>query len=193
MPFDLQPFMNEIATNGVSPVSKFDVTITPPPIMQQFSSNSDYSYINSMNTMLPLRAKTCTTPGVAFLFNETNKWGFGPRIKQPYNAGFADVRMSILADSEAIIESYFTLWMNLVYNYSYSSLSSATFLTSYRSQIVSPIVNINKYDKHKNLISTYILTNCIPTLFVPAALDWGATDELAKFTLGINYSSYDIQ
>jgi hypothetical protein len=193
MPFDLQPFMEEISTNGVSPTSKFDVSISQPPLMQDNASNSSLGFINQMNTMLPLRASSCSTPGAAFLMHETNKWGVGPKIKMPYNVGFADIRMSILADSEGIVESYFTLWMNLCYNFSYSSESQATFLTSYRNDIASPVVNINKYDRFGALISTYVLSNCMPTMFVPAPLDWNATDDLAKFTLGLTYTSFDLQ
>ena len=187
--------MTEIANNGVVMSSKYDVSITLPPIMLTQAANSDFSYINSFTNMLPFRAISCSTPGAAFLMNESNKWGVGPRIKQPYNVGFADIRITFLADSEAVIESFCNLWMNLTFNYSYSSLNQASFYTNYRkgaTGIASPIVNINKYDRTGQLISTYVLTDVIPTLFVPSPLDWNSTDDLAKFTLGLNYVTYDI-
>jgi hypothetical protein len=197
MGFDLQPFIENISNYGTVLSSKYDVSIGLPPIMQAQAANPSFSYINSFTQIMPFRAISCSTPGAAFLMNETNKWGIGPRIKQPYNVGFADVRITFLADSEAVIESFCNLWMNLCYNYSYSSLNRATFYTNYRKDsktgIASGVVNINKYDREGELISTYVLTDVIPTLFVPSPLDWSATDDLAKFTLGLNYTTYDIQ
>ena len=161
--------------------------------MQNLASDSQYAFINTFNDIMPFRAISCSAPGVAMLMNESNKWGVGPRIKQAYNAGFADIRMNLLADTESVIESYLNLWMNLVYNFSYSASSSASFSTQYRDDIASPVVNINKYDRQGDIVATYILSNCVPTLFVPSPLDWNATDDLAKFTLGLNYTSYDIE
>lgn len=195
MAFDLQPFIENISNYGTVLSSKYDVSITLPPIMQTNASNSNYAYFNAFTDILPFRAISCTTPGAAFLMTETNKWGVGPRIKQPYNVGFADVRMTFLADSESVIESFCQSWMNLTYNYSYSTQNSATFLTNFRkgaTGIASPIVNINKYDRSGDIVSTYVLIDVIPTLFVPSPLDWNATDDLGKFTLGLNYVSYDI-
>jgi len=196
MGFDLQPFIENIAKYDTVLSSKYDVTIALPPIMQTKASSSDYSFINTFNDILPFRAISCSTPGAAFLMTETNKWGIGPRIKQPYNVGFADIRMTFLADTQGVIESYCNLWMNLTYNYSFSALSQATLLTSYRkgaTGCASPVVSINKYDRQGQIVSTYLLTDVIPTLFVPSPLDWNATDDLAKFTLGLNYVTYDIQ
>jgi len=188
--------MENIANYGTVLTSKYDVTITLPPLMKTYSLNSDYSYINTFTNILPFRAITCSTPGAAFLMNETNKWGVGPRIKQPYNASFSNIRITFLADSEAVIESFCNLWMNLNYNFSYSSLNQATFYTNYRkgpTGVASPIVEINKYDRMGALVSTYVLTDVVPVLFVPSPLDWNATDDLAKFTLELNYASFDIQ
>jgi hypothetical protein len=196
MPFDLQPFIENISNYGTVLSSKYDVTITMPPLLQSQAANAEYSYINNFTDIIPFRAISCSTPGSAFLMNESNKWGVGPRIKQPYNVGFADVRITFLADQEAVIESFCNLWMNMVYNYSYSPQSQGTFLTNYRkgaTGIASPTVNITKYDKTGQPISTYILSDVLPTLFVPSPLDWNATDDLAKFTLGLNYTTYDIQ
>jgi hypothetical protein len=194
--FNLQPFMENIANFGVVQSSKYDVSITLPPLMKTNASKSQFAFINSFTNIIPFRAISCTTPGAAFLMNETNKWGIGPRIKQPYNVGFADIRITFLADSEAVIETFCSTWMNLTYNFSYSATNQATFLTNFRKDkdtgIASPSVNINKYDRQGNLISTYILTDVVPTLFVPSPLDWNATDDLAKFTLGLNYTTFDI-
>lgn len=193
MGFDLQPFIENMSNFGTVLSNKYDITISMPPLLQGKASDASYSYINDFTNIMPYRALSCSTPGAAFLMNETNKWGIGPRIKQPYNVGFADIRITFLADSEGVIESFCGLWMNMTYNYSYSPGTMATFVTNYRGDIASPLVNINKYDRQKNLISTYVLTDVIPTLFVPSPLDWNATDDLAKFTLGLNYTSYDIQ
>jgi len=196
MGFDLQPFIENISSYGVVQSSKYDVNITMPPLLQSQATDTQFSFINTFTDIIPFRAISCSTPGAAFLMNESNKWGVGPRIKQPYNVGFADVRITFLADQEAVIESFCGLWMNMVYNYTYSPQSQGTFLTNYRkgtTGIASPTVNIVKYDKTGAPVSTYILVDVLPTLFVPSPLDWNATDDLAKYTLGLNYTSYDIQ
>jgi len=191
MAFDIPTFSENISTYGLSFSSKFDVQIIMPPIFSTLSQ-SDYPYIQQFNKIQPFRAKAVSTPGAGFLTNETHPQGIGYRIKQVYNAGFPDIRMTFLGDAGGVIENFFTLWMNVVYNYSFSAGSSATFYTNYRSQVVSPNIIINKYDRQKNIISTYNITNALPTLFISPVLDWENQNALNYFTAGFHYTSYTI-
>jgi hypothetical protein len=192
MPFDLNPFIENITNYGTVKSSSYDVSITLPKALQAKATDSNYSFINSFTDLMPYRVISCSTPNAALLMNESNKWGIGPRIRQPYHAAFGNIKMTFLADEDAVIESFCNLWMNTAYNYGYSSLNQATFMTAYRGDVVSPSVRINKYNRSQTLISTYVLTDCMPILFAPSPMGWDQTDDLAKFMLELQPTTYDV-
>jgi hypothetical protein len=192
MSFNLEPFINNIATYGTTLNSKYDVSISIPPIMQAQSSNSELAFINTFTQIMPFRAIDCSPPAAALRMNNTNRWGIGPTTSQPYAATFADIRLTLLADTDGVIESFLNYWLNLCYNFSFSSQNQATFLTAFRDDVASAVVNINKYDRDGSLICTYVLTDATPTLFQPSPLSWSATDDLGKFMLQLKYITYDI-
>lgn len=195
MAFDLNIFENSIAAYGVSSPNKFDVAITLPNMLQNFitTGNNQFPFLTTFQTLVPLRALTCSTPGIALMSNETNKLGVGPRIKQAYNAAFPEVRMSFIADSSGIIEDTFTVWLNAIYNYSFDGSTFATFLANYRSDVVSEGIQITKYDRGGKTISIYTLADAIPTLLQSQVLDWENGNALNLLTISFHYTSYTIQ
>ena len=192
MPFDIPTFNQNLNQYGTSSANKYDVNIALPPILQSVSGNASFPYVNLFAQMIPFRALSCSTPGGAFLNVETHKLGVGPRIKQPFNIAFADLRMTMLGDSQQIIEKTMMLWMNAVYNFSFDSTNSATFLTNYRSIIASSQITINKYDYDGSIITTYNIMNCVPMVFVAQPLEWENTNSLNKLTASFHYISYSI-
>ena len=192
MAFDLQTFINNITDYGVVSPNKFEVTITLPKRLQELKSNPDFSFLNQFESILPIRALNCIPPGVNLSTNETHYQGIGPRIKMPFNAVFSEFRIVMLADVESIIEQTFNLWMNLIYNFSPSGSSNASYLTTYRDIIVSPDILISKFDFTGRKILDYHLYNAIPTSFVGQSLDWSATNSTSKFSSSFHFTTYSI-
>jgi len=192
MPFDINKFQQNIAEYDIILSDKFDLTITLPPILQTLSSqtNNSYGYLSQWNEVNPMRAVSCSTPGVAMMEHETNKFGVGPRIKQAYNAVFVPIRVSFLADAKNIIEDTLTLWLNSRFQYSFDSGSLSTFMSNYRSDTVSPSIIINKYDRHGNKTKTYNITGATPTILSSQKLDWGMRNSLNILNTTFDYVSY---
>lgn len=195
MAFDISQMSQNIGTYGVVKNNSFDVNIAMPPIMTSLkgTQGNDFSYVDQFNTIMPFRAMSVNPPGVALLTNETHNLGIGPRIKQAYNAGFSTLRIQFISDAGGIITSFMTAWLNETYNYSFSKQSFATFYTQYRSQVVSPTVTINKYDKMGNIIETYLVNDCYPLIFVSSPLSWEDQNTVSKCTLDLHYTSYDLK
>src|SRR6185312_12661113 len=112
MGFNINEFSQSVATYGIQQSNKFDVTISLPPIIQNLVNNSSFPYLNAWQDLEPIRASNCTTPGVVLMSHETYPYGVGKKIRQPYNAAFTPMKISLLADEQNILEQTFNLWMN---------------------------------------------------------------------------------
>jgi hypothetical protein len=196
MPFDLNIFKQNLTDYGTSSSNKFDVSFTLPNIMQTLATQgdgqgTDYSFLTTFSTLIPLRAQTVSVPGIGLLMKETNKFGVGPRIKQAYNAAIPDTRVTFLIDENGSVEEFFMLWMNLCYNFSFDDKTNASYLANYRSDIVTNIT-INKYDNYGQVINTYTLYQAMPTVMSTIELDWNNTDNLIKFNVLFSCTSFTI-
>ena len=192
MAFNIKNFEQNINDYGISSPNKFEVTIAFPPALINMLSNPLCPYLNQFQTIMPYRAMNVNPPGVTFQANETHNLGIGPRIKMPYNAVFNELRITLIADAESIIENTFNLWLNLAYNFTYSGSLYATYMTGYRDDIVSPDIMIRKFDRAGQPILDYHLYNALPLTFVAQGLDWSAVNSLNKFSASFNYMSYSI-
>lgn len=192
MAWDIGNYLASISQYGIQMADKFDVNITIP----QTISSLGYSFVNQFQTLCPLRAVSATSPGTSFLTNDSIKWGVGPRIKQPYNSAFADVKVNFLADRAGIIEQFFTYWMNYCYNYSFDQENTATLLTNYRDNVVSPSILVTKYQQSNTNLNgislQYSLTDAIPTIVTAQDLDWNAVNTPSHITVSFNYVSYSM-
>ena len=192
MAFNLRNFNQNLTDYGVSSPSKFEVNITLPNCLTQMLSSPNCGFISQFQTIMPYRAYNCSPPGLELQTNQTHNLGIGPKIKMPYNAAFSECRMGLLADSESIIENTFNLWLNLLFNFSYSDTQFATYYTGYRDDIVSPSIVITKFDYNGQKILDYHLYSAFPTQFIGAVMDWGATNALNRFQVQFHFMSYSI-
>jgi len=189
MPFNINDFTQNINDYGTASSSKYDINISLPIALQDTS----FSLITaSMNDLIPFRADDVTTPGVALLTNDTNKWGIGPRIKQPYNAVLSPVTIRFIADSSGELEAFFNTWFNLGFNYSEDSSTVPTFNANYRSDVVSSQINIIKYDRTGNVINSYNLYNALPVMISPIRMGWDEQNQIIKFMVSFTYQSFTI-
>lgn len=193
MPFDLNIFAQNIGEYGWSPSNKFDVTMTLPPLLQ--NNAGTYPYLSDFATLAPMRCSDCTTPGVIMMSNETYKVGVGPKIVQPYNAKFIPIKFTLLCDEASVIENTFNLWMGVIYGFSFDSTGQtpyATYLTNYRTDVLSEGVQINKYNREGKVIATYNLADAIPLALDSQSLSWSEENHALTLSIVMEYTSYTI-
>jgi hypothetical protein len=152
------------------------------------NGNVNTSGIQQIPGMLQFRAEKTLLPGAIAITNDTNKFGVGPVIKQPYNAAFSDMRMTFLADSDGIIEYFFNFWQNQCYNF--SGGDTASFLANYRSDFVAPVITVNKYNNQGALVNYFEIYKAWPTTVTPVQLDWEQQDSLVKVDVTLNYIGF---
>jgi len=73
------------------------------------NSGGNLSQLNELSTLQTFRIDQVKVPGINLASADVNRYGAGPTQKQPYNAQFTEVQMSILSDNEASIWQY---WYN---------------------------------------------------------------------------------
>lgn len=196
MPFDISLFKQSLASYGVGSSSDFDVTFTLPQAMIDVAQiGTTSAAILQFPDILRFRAEKVTEPGSTLMMNNSNKFGIGPVIKQPYNCAFSDVKMTFLSDSNGDIQYFFTFWQNLAYSFSQGApqgVSTESFLSNYRDDFVAPSITINKYDMSGNIVNYIQLFRAFPTTVVPIQLDWDQSDGLIKVDVNFTYQDYSM-
>lgn len=192
MAFNINEFSQNIDEFGTALSSKYDVNIALPNAMLDSSFNNATFIKTAVNNLVPFRADNVSTPGIALLTNDTNKWGVGPRIKQAYNAVVSPVNMRFLADASGELEAFFNTWLNLGFNFAEDSSMTPSLMANYRDDVVSSEINIIKYDRMGNVINTYNLYNAIPTMMSPIQLGWDEQNQLVKFIVSFSYQNFSI-
>ena len=199
MPFDINNFAKNISAYGVLPTNKFDVTISMPKFLLGGTSEFDSTFPQ----ILTFRAHSVTTPPIALLTNDTQRFGIGPTTKQPYSAIFGNIPISFLADRNGKIYRFMSDWFNLLYNFSETKQGSnpnslggyqqPTYTTNYEDNVVSEEIIINMYDKAGNIASTINLYKAKPILFTGVPLSWEDTDNVVKINTSFTFREWSIK
>jgi hypothetical protein len=200
--FDLNPFLENISQYGYTSPAKFDVVITNPSFL------SSYQNFASIPQILQLRAEKVNVPSVMLLANESNIYGPGPLVKQPYAAAMGDLGITFIADKKSIIYSYFYTWMNYIYNFSdtYSdggaslftsspnsqNFQSANYLTNFEDDYVASSITVNYYDQVGNNFQKINVYRAKPMQLVSTPLDWSATDQALRISVVFNYREWSL-
>ncbi len=202
MAFDLNPFLTNISNYGFTSANKFDVSITSP---LAFSTNQ---FTMQVPNILQFRAEKVTAPSVTFLSNESNQYGSGPLIKQPYTAAFGDIQMTFLADKQGLIYWYFYEWMNIIYNFSdlyvdggvsdfgvnanTTNYNAATYTTAFEDDYISPQITINYYDNAGNNYQKINAYSAKPVILTSMPLSWDAQNQAFKIYVVFTYKQWSL-
>jgi hypothetical protein len=199
MAFNITDFLNNLDKFGKASVNKFEVILSIPSIMRDITNDNKLivPIINKMSdyniNMVTFRAESVEIPGINLMAVDTNYLGVGPRIKQAYNVVLSDCGISFINDAEGILEGFFHMWFNLMYNFAEDDdrTLNPTFTSNYRSDVCCSIL-ILKYDDFGNLINKYTMINCIPTLITPMEYSWENKNKASKFKVKFNFTNFAI-
>jgi len=206
MPFDITAFQTNLQTYGYSSANKFDVNINLPSIFTSTGTS-----LSGLPDILKFRAQNVNLPSIAFMNTESNRYGMGPVIKQPYNAVYGDIQTSFITDKQGLIYEFFFIWMNAIYNFSETSSNSSasgnisipvngtatnysapTYTTRYEDDIVAPSIDINVYDNTGKTIQTVSAYRAKPIAFTTIPLAWDQTDTLLKCNVTFTYREWTV-
>jgi hypothetical protein len=203
--FDINDFTSHIQTYGYSGSSKFDVQFSLPNFLvsaQNDTSNQQAQVLNGLPQILQFRADNVVTPTVSFLSNDSNRYGMGPIMKQPFNAVNSDVPMTFLCDKNGLIYYFFYAWMNAIYNFSEqttnnqainalnTSVIQPSYTSNFEDNVISEVVTINTYGQTGNVIQTVNLYRVKPILMVGIPLGWERKNNLMKLSVLFNYREW---
>ncbi len=208
MPFNINNFLSNIQQYGHSSVNKFDVNIALPNILTSAQNNS--LILQDLPSLLSFRAQSINLPNVIMLSNESNRYGVGPLVKQPYNAVYGNLTTTFIADNQGIIYNFFFYWLNAIYNFgetnvqaqtisasgtNFSTLNynAPTYTTGYEDDIVASSININIYDDTGKIIQIVNAFRAKPILLTTTPLSWDNTNNLFKIVVGFTFKEWSLE
>jgi hypothetical protein len=201
MPFNIATFKTTISGNGYLPSNKFQVFVTPPPILQNSSVNNlgTPELISNIARDLSFRIDQVKTPGITLLNADVNLYGIGPSQKQPMNAQFGENSFSILSDGYGYIWQFWHNWVRNVFEFTGTSSARVgtaskvpTYTSNYKSEYASTM-QIVMYDMFGNAIQKINMFEAFPVAIRENSLNWGDNGNLIRLNISIAYSEYNIE
>ena len=200
MPFNINNFKTNLEDYGYLKTNSFQVFIQPPAIMfgNMLNSGGNLTQLNELSSLQTFRIDQVKVPGINLASADVNRYGAGPTQKQPYNAQFTEVQMSILSDNEASIWQYWYNWVRAVYEFNGTESSNSgefnrfpSYLSEYKSNF-STIMQIVMYDQEGNVVQRINLYEAFPTSLREVPLAWADDGNLVKINVSIAYTDYTI-
>lgn len=186
MGFNIDSFKTEITGRGTLQTNKFEVLIPLPRVMGGSTATA---------RMLALRAENVKFPGVNLDLTQVNRYGYGPRIRSPFNVNFNDNSITFIEDEVNTVSKFFYLWMNSIFDYSgvnTGSNVSPTYLVKYRIEYVTDI-KIYVYNTAGFLASTVVMKDAYPTNLGDVGLGWSDNNSLFRVNVGFTFKEWYIE
>ena len=203
MPHNINRFITEINRSSILQSSKYEITISPPPVLAGATISTLYGPQKTTETILSearFFASDTNIPGVIFGTSEVRRDGLGPSEKKPFAPGFTDVFIRFIVDGNGQILSFFHAWMNAIYNFSTADQSNQTRGFSYNLQ--NELTYKNDYVSNITIIPYTVtgkeamgiqLIEAFPVFINDTPLSWAATNNPMKITVGFSFRTWNTE
>lgn len=146
-------------------------------------------------SQLMLYAEAVNLPGVNVVTGETRRYGFGPNVRYAKDINFNDVAVTFIGDGAGIILKVFSDWMNGIVKFDdfttpSTKLENAPFFFRYKKEYVATEFFITVFNERNDEIAVYYLEDAFPTSIGDINLNWGSTNQLARFTVNFTYTRW---
>jgi hypothetical protein len=215
MPFNINTFKTEIANYGYLQTNKYQVYVTPPPLLTGTSLSvpsapdlgqtalSNIVSITDISQRLMFRAESINVPSVSLAIQDVNRYGVGIAQKQPYNASFNTLNMTFISDGYGEIWQFWYQWMQSIFQFSGSDTSTAggggsisnnsgNYSLQYKDQY-STTITLNMFDNYGNLAQAIDYTQAYPYAVNDIQLNWNDSNQLLKINVAIAFTDFMIQ
>jgi len=216
MPFNISTFKTEIANYGYLQTNKYQIYVTPPPILRGSSlsvpsvgSNSSNPLPNLVSTQdisqrLMFRADAINVPSVTLAVQDINRYGVGIAQKQPFNASFNTLNATFISDGYGEIWQFWYQWMQSVFQFSGNDSStgqgnqasfynnSGNYSLRYKDDY-STTISLIIYDNYGNAVQIIDYTQAYPYAVNDVQLNWNDSNQLLKINVAIAFTDFMIQ
>lgn len=182
---DNNKFMSIVRQLGVMRTNLFFVTMQLPSKMR----NRDTELITFM-------AEAVNLPGVNFGTVQNRRYGFGGTQKYVNDVTFNDLTVSLICDGKGSVLGTFGEWMNRIVRFDELPQKINTgsglnpFFFEYKDNYIAPEFRITVFDETRKKIIVYDILEAFPTQMSDITMNWGSTDEFARFTVNFSYTSW---
>lgn len=189
MPFNINEFKTDINDKGYIKTNYFEVFVSPPPV-----SGVSTSLVRHMTH----RIEQVRIPGINFMSADINRYGIGPTQKQPYNAQFNEISLTILCDNYGDIWQFWHDWLRAIYQFTPAATpgngtvnAQANYNVSYKDQY-SSTMSIVLYDIGGTVIKRIDLYQAFPTSIREMPLSWEDSNNLLKLGVSVTFKEYTL-
>lgn len=201
MPFNINSFKENIAQYGTIQTNKFELYVSPPPILQNkvLNNNTVETSINEITNIMKFRTDEVSTPGVTIFNADVNRYGIGPTQKQPFSALFNEITISIINDSECNVWQFWHNWIRGIFEFtSQISNTNQTInkIPNYKSEYkenYSSVMQLVIYDNFGRNVQNIRFYQAFPIAMRENSFNWMETDELLSVSVNISFTEYAIE
>jgi hypothetical protein len=191
MPFNIEKFRTNIAKFGYLDNNSFNVYVQTPPILLNNVQNRNIATGNIAENM-SFRIDQVRAPGISLQTVDNSRYGVGPTQKQPYNAQFQEVSISMLGDHYCEFWQFWYNWTRAIFEYnSATSNATASYSSAYKNEYSSTVL-IYFYDHFGRNIQRINLFECFPASIREIPLSWGDSN-LMRFNVSLVYTEFVVE
>lgn len=144
---------------------------------------------------LMLYAESVNLPGVNIGTGATRRYGFGPTVRYANDISFNDVTVNFIGDGAGIILKVFSDWMNGIVKFDEylspsNSVEKAPFFFRYKNEYVANEFFITVFNEKRDEVAVYYLEDAFPTSVSDISLNWGSSNQLARFSVNFTYTRW---
>jgi hypothetical protein len=202
MTFNINEFSSQLQQNGYLKPHDYNLIVYLPSILSGtslFGSTGTSMSASSSTPLLSMRINECRSPILTLVSSDISRYGIGPTQKQPHNAQFQDMWISIICDKYGMLWNFWHTWLNAVFSFSppYDATGGtvnngfASYTTEYKSKYSSNM-QLNIYDQEANTVLKFIMNMAFPIQMREVALSWNSQGEIVMLNIDITYKDYSI-
>lgn len=171
--FSLKNFVSELNKSGVAKPSKFEIEITPPV------SLANYSNISKLASMY---CEVANFPTLSIITKQHQI--YGPAYQRPVGSDYGGdgISVTFMVDKDMNIKKFFESWM-------LSIVDKDSHNLSYQSTYVSPI-KISQLDINDNINYSIKLIDAFPRMISEMGLNSAAINSVHKLTVVFAYRKW---
>jgi hypothetical protein len=212
MPFNIDTFRNQIANKGYLTNNKFEVIVTPPPMILGgfFSNLANFNFGNlltsvgdvvsaaSVTSQLKYRIDQIRVPGVSLMSADVQRYGSGTTQKMPFQSQMNEITISMTSDGFGDIWQFWYNWLRGINEFTgttSSLIGVGTSLPSYTTEYkdnYSTTMEIVIYDPYGMPTIKIDLFEAFPVAIRDIPLSWGDSGNLMSLNVSISFTDFTI-
>lgn len=200
MPFNVSTFKTQLGNNGYLSPNKFQLLVTPPPILQAqgMISGGNHQSVADIMQQLTFRVDGVTAPSISLNLYDVNRYGVGPIQKIPYNATFNTMSLTFICDGYGDLWKFWNDWMRNIFGFSGTTNGQngilndlGSYALSYKSDY-STAITLNAFDSFGEIGQSITYNQAFPYAVNDIQFNWGEDNQVLKVSIAIAFTDFII-